>query len=246
MKKQTQIYLALTLLGVILIGLGCGISIFEISTYQIANYNTDATASDLPPLEKETQLLEASLTGDAQFKLDTNHWLLQSYDIQYDNTLTDKVLIQLDYPKGLYHAYLEHPTSQDGNYYFLSVRSDDFATFRLLLQTAKEGYILNDMPPIKMTLTMSETQAKNFKLNEEQDKAELAEQTQEEQSEVNYLNDQLEEQSEVYQQQIDSMQEQYQTELDTMQQEYDTQLQQKEEQIEQLQQQLDDIRNSLN
>lgn len=34
MKKSTQIYLALTLIGVILIGLGCGISIFEISNYK--------------------------------------------------------------------------------------------------------------------------------------------------------------------------------------------------------------------
>lgn len=69
-------------------------------------------------------------------------------------------MIQLDYPKGCIMLIWSILPARDGNYYFLSVRSDDFAPFRLLLQTAKEGYILNDMPPIQMTLIMSEAQAK--------------------------------------------------------------------------------------
>lgn len=253
MKKQTQIYLALTLLGVILIGLGCGISVFEISDYKVADYNTDIVDADLPPLEMETQILEAPLTGNGQFKLDTEYWYYHnsgiandSFDIQYDNTLTDKVCIEVSYPKGLYDFYLDHPTAEQNNYYILTAQQDDFSAFRLLLQTAKDGYIISDLPSVKLKLTMSEAQAKNFKLNEERDKAEAIEQAQRQQDDINDLNFQMEQQQEEYQQQITDLQEQYQTELTTIQEEYNTRLQQKDEQINQLQQQLDDVRNSLN
>lgn len=247
MKKQTQIYLALTLLGVILIGLGCGISVFEISNYKMADYNTDTITADLPPLEMETQTLEASLTGNEQFKLDVhNWWMLNGHELQYDNSLKDKVLVQISYPKNLYHFYLNHPTTSNVNYYTLSAQSDDLAMFRLLLKTAKDGYIISDMPPIKLTLIMSEAQAKNFKLNEEQEKSEAAEQAEYEQDAINDLNNQIEQQSNDYQQQITDLQEQYQTDLNTIREEYEDQLLQKDEEINQLQQQLDDVRNSLN
>ena len=258
MKKQTQIYLALTLIAVILIGLGCGISVFEISNYKMADYNTDTIAADLPPLELETQTLEAPLTGNEQFKLDIHTWwMLNGHELQYDNSLKDKVLVQISYPKNLYHFYLDHPTTANVNYYTLSAQSDDLAMFRLLLQTAKNGYIISDMPPIKLTLIMSEAQAKNFKLNEEQLKAEAAEQADYEQSELDNLHNQMQQQQEQYQSELTTVQEQYQNQLTDLQEQYDSQvtvmqedyeaqLEQKDEQINQLQQQLNDIRNSLN
>lgn len=251
MKKQTQIYLALTLIAVILIGLGCGISVFEISNYKMADYNTDTIAADLPPLELETQTLEAPLTGNEQFKLDVhNWWMLNGHELQYDNSLKDKVLVQISYPKNLYHFYLNHPTTANVNYYTLSAQSDDLAMFRLLLQTAKNGYIISDMPPIKLTLIMSEAQAKNFKLNEEQLKAEAAEQADYEQDRLSNMQEQYENQlstvQEQYENQKTALQEQYDSQITAMQENYEAQLEQKDEQINQLQQQLDDIRNSLN
>ncbi len=71
MKKSSQIYLALTLIGVILIGLGCGISIFEISNYKTADYRTNFSDAALPMVEMTTETLEAPLSGSGQFKLIT-------------------------------------------------------------------------------------------------------------------------------------------------------------------------------
>ena len=165
--------------------------------------------------------------------------MLNGHEVQYDNSLKDKVLVQISYPKNLYHFYLDHPTTANVNYYTLSAQSDDLAMFRLLLQTAKNGYIISDMPPIKLTLIMSEAQAKNFKLNEEQLKAEAAEQ-------ADYEQDRLSNMQEQYENQLSTVQEQYDSQITAMQENYEAQLEQKDEQINQLQQQLDDIRNSLN
>ena len=176
--------------------------------------------------------------------------MLNGHELQYDNSLKDKVLVQISYPKNLYHFYLDHPTTANVNYYTLSAQSDDLAMFRLLLQTAKNGYIISDMPPIKLTLIMSEAQAKNFKLNEEQLKAEAAEQSEYEQDRLSNMQEQYENQlstvQEQYENQKTDLQEQYNSQITAMQENYEAQLEQKDEQINQLQQQLDDIRNSLN
>lgn len=251
MKKQNKLYLSLILLGVILIGLGCGVSVFELSGYKMIHYDTDSIAAELPPLELESQSLEAPLTDSTQFKLDANEWLLRSgFDIQYDNTLQDKVLLQLEYPKELYHIELLHPTDEHSNYYVLNTRTDEFAAFRLALAACKDGYIIDDMPGIKLTLVMNEAQAKNFKLNEEQEKADAAEEATYEQGVIESVQEEYElritEIQEQYQSDLTNQQENYDAQLEETQANYEEALQQKNEEIAQLQQQLDDVRNSLN
>lgn len=255
-KRSTQIYLALVLLGTVLIGLGCGISVFEISGYRTADYSVTQPDPALPALELATKTLEAPLNSDSQFKLNYYSWYNSGYDVQIDNTLQDKVLIQITGPKDLYDYYL---TQEGPNYYRLDFSSRPFESMQLFLQTAKEGYIIYDMPPIQVTLLMNEAQAKNFKLNEERDRAnEMA---------SNY-EERLQEQEERYQEQLNSLDEQRNTQLEDMQESYENQLlelqQQYEEQLSQkeeeltslqeqyeekiisMQEQLDAVRSSLN
>ncbi len=59
MRKAMRIYLILTLVGVILVGLGCGISVFEMSTYQTADYSAADADASLPAIEMSTKTLEA-------------------------------------------------------------------------------------------------------------------------------------------------------------------------------------------
>ncbi len=248
MKKSTQIYLALTLIGVILIGLGCGISIFEISNYKTADYRTNFSDAALPMVEITTETLEAPLSGSGQFKLDYYPWYDSDYDVQIDNSLQDKVLVQITGPKGLYNYHLTKVTQENSNYYQLYLEGRDLESFQLMLKAAKEGYIINNLPPVKVTLLMSEAQAKNFKLNEERNRAsEMASdyeermQTMEEQ-----YQEQLIELEEQRQTQWEEQQQSYETRINELQQQYEEQLMEKEEQIEMLQQQIEDIRSSLN
>ena len=161
---STTLYIWLTIIGIVLIGLGCGISVFELSEYKIANYRAIPMDTSLPQVEKQTITLEASYQNGEQFKLDSNDWHISSYDIQYDNSLKDKVIIEVTAPKDLYHAYL---ITQNENHYYLQLNEDITGALRFVLQMAKEGYIPENPPPVTLTLTMSEAQAKNFKLNEE-------------------------------------------------------------------------------
>ena len=168
MRKAMRIYLILTLVGVILVGLGCGISVFEMSTYQTADYSAADADASLPAIEMSTKTLEAPLSGNSQFKLDYYRWNDSKYEVEIDNSLQDKVLIQVTGPKDLYNYYL----NQEGtNYYNLYFESRPFESFHFFLKTAKEGYFVSNPPPIQVTLRMNEAQAKNFKLNEERELA---------------------------------------------------------------------------
>lgn len=248
MKKSTQIYLALTLIGVILIGLGCGISIFEISNYKTADYRTDLTDVSLPLLEMTTETLEAPLNGDGQFKLDYYPWYDSDYAVQIDNSLQDKVLVQITGPKNLYSYHLNPITAEGSNYYQLYLESRGLESFQLVLKAAKEGYIINNLPSIKVTLLMNEAQAKNFKLNEERNRAsEMASDYEERMQAVEeQYQEQLAALEEQQQTQWEEQQQSYETQLNELQQQYEEQLMQKDEQIELLQQQLEAVRASLN
>jgi vacuolar-type H+-ATPase subunit I/STV1 len=237
MKNLTKIYITLALLGAILIGLGCGISIFEISTFKTADYHNDAIASSLPPLEYTTQTLEVTLTGDTPFQLD-NYWDV-TFTIQVDDTLQDKVLLQIESAGGCTDFYLDQ---RDTNYYVLSFLSNDLEKFRLALQLAKEGYILQDLPPAKVTILMNQKQADQFQLNERSNQTQTIETSYQES---------LDEMEDVYQERINALEEQKQDELDAkqteydsqleqMQQDYDAQLQAKDDEIADLQQQLEE------
>lgn len=257
MKKLFQssriIYLLLTVLGIVCIGLGCGISVFELSDYKTANYRAVPADPDLPLLEMQTTTLEAAYEKGAQFKLDATDWCFSSYDIQYDNSLNDKVRIEVTAPKDLYNVYL---TTQGENYYFLHCNADDFSRFRFMLDMSKDGYIPENLPPVTMTLTMSETQAKNFKLNEERYKTAETETAYQEQlnDEREAHNQQLRDLQEQYNQQIADLQEQHQEQIQNMQEEHNTRIeelqenfnQQQEEQRQQYEQQISDLQEQLN
>lgn len=257
-KKTFSLYVILTILGVVCIGLGCGISVFELSEYKIADYRSISTDASQPQLKNEVITLEAPLSGSEPFKLDATHWNMSGFNIQYDNTLTDKVIIEVTVPENVYNISLYQQDNMKQNYYYLECDPDEFGLMRLSLDLAKQGYILNNYPRAQVTLFMSETQAKNFKLNEMRDTIDALQQShyeevqaQQEQhhSEMHTLNEQNEQQIQTMQEQFDeqmqSLNEQHEEQLATIREQYEIQLQQKDEQIENLNQQLDEVRNSL-
>ncbi|MBR2008597.1 MAG: hypothetical protein IJ936_00575 [Peptococcaceae bacterium] len=211
-KTSTTLYILLTIFGVVLIGLGGAISVFELGEYKMANYRALPADPDLPPIEMQTTTLEANYEKGAQFKLDSTDWFVESYDIQYDNNLKDKVIIDVTAPKELYDVYL---ITQGENHYYLNCSVDAFNAFYRTLDLAKENYILEDIPPVTLKLTMSEAQAKNFKLNEERYKDQEARQSYNEQ-----LNTVLTE----YNEQLDAARNEYNERLTERQNEYDEQL----------------------
>ena len=246
-KKTFSIYVLLTILGVVCIGLGCGISTFELSNYKIADYSSISATASQPQLKSEVITLEAPLSSSEPFQLDATHWNARGFDIQYDNTLTDKVLIEVTAPEDIYSISLHQADMTQKNYYYLECDPDEFALMRLALNLAKQGYIANNYPPAEVKLIMSEAQAKNFKLNEMQSKIDALEQhyyseieTQQEQ-----YNHQLSDVHTQFNEQIAMMNEQHEEELASIRQQYEDQLMQKNEEIENLHQQLNEVRNSL-
>ena len=270
-KTSTTLYILLTIVGVVLIGLGGAISVFELGEYKMANYRALPADSDLPPMEMQTITLEAAYEKGAQFKLDSTDWFVGSYDIQYDNNLKDKVIIDVIAPKELYDVYL---ITQGENHYYLNCSVDAFNAFYRTLDLVKENYILEDIPPVTLKLTMSETQAKNFKLNEERYKDQEARQSYNEQLNEarteyteqlnqarteyteqlnqtrNEYNEQLNNQRNEYTAQIEQMQEEYNNKIQEMQTQHDTRIEETrkeyERRIAELEMQLNDARNALN
>lgn len=257
MKKSTQIYLALTLIGVILIGLGSGITVFEISNYKTADYTAATLDPNLPPLETNTETLEVSLQGNDPFQLNTYGWIYDTnHDVRIDNTLENKVLIEVTQPKDLYNLHLSY---EDKNTYTLYGESRDLDMFRLILQTAKEGYLIHNLPDLHITLVMNDAQAQKFTLNKERDRtAAIEENYRDEISSIQENHqDELSNLHERYQNEMDTLRENYENQLEDIRQNYENQLEnlrgtqeqqleEKQNQIEQLQQQLEDIRSSLN
>lgn len=257
-KKTFSLYVILSILGIVCIGLGCGITVFELSEYKTADYRSVSSDDSIPQLKSEVITLEASLTGSEPFKLDATHWNTKGYDIQYDNTLTDKVIIEVTAPEDIYHVALYRQNMQIDNYYYLECTPNEFSLIRLSLALAKQGYIPYNYPPAEVKLIMSEAQAKNFKLNEMQDTIQSMEDThyaevQAYQEQHNKQISELTEQNEQhiqnlqnqYDEQIAMMNEQHEEQLETIRQQYEDQLVQKNEEIENLQQQLNNVRNSL-
>ena len=270
-KTSTTLYILLTIVGVLLIGLGGAISVFELGEYKMANYRALPADPDLPPIEMQTTTLEANYEKGAQFKLDSTDWFVESYDIQYDNNLKDKVIIDVIAPKELYDVYL---ITQGENHYYLNCSVDAFNAFYRTLDLAKENYILEDIPPVTLKLTMSEAQAKNFKLNEERYKNQEARQSYNEQLNEarteyteqlnqarteyteqlnqtrNEYNEQLNNQRNEYTAQIEQMQEEYNNKIQEMQTQHDTRMEETREEYErriaELEMQLNDARNALN
>ena len=270
-KTSTTLYILLTIVGVVLIGLGGAISVFELGEYKMANYRALPADPDLPPMEMQTITLEAAYEKGAQFKLDSTDWFVGSYDIQYDNNLKDKVIIDVTAPKELYDVYL---ITQGENHYYLNCSVDAFNAFYRTLDLAKENYILEDIPPVTLKLTMSETQAKNFKLNEERYKNQEARQSYNEQLNEarteyteqlnqarteyteqlnqtrNEYNEQLNNQRNEYTAQIEQMQEEYNNKIQEMQTQHDTRMEETRKEydrrIAELEMQLNDARNALN
>lgn len=242
-------YLVLTILGIICIGLGAGIAVFEVSEYKMANYQANPADPALPQLEMKTTTLEAYDETGAPIKLDATDWCLESYEIQYDNSLNDKIIIEVTAPNDLYAVEL---IKQGPNYYMLHCMPDDFRSLRFSLNLAKDGYILGNYPLATMTLTMSEAQAKQFQLNEERFKASEDDTRQELQDLQQQYEEQTRDLEDTNIQQVQTMEQEYEAHLEELQnnfeterQQYEEQLEEKEQEIVALQQQLDNIRNSL-
>ena len=270
-KSSATLYIWLTVIGVVLIGAGCGISVFELSEYKTANYRALPLDPALPQVEMQTTTLEASYEKGEQFKLDIDQWNITGYDIQYDNSLKDKVIIEVTAPKELYNVYL---TTDTENHYYLHCEEDIFGVFRYTLDLAKDSFIPEYLPPVTLKLTMSEAQAKNFKLNEELYKAQEAandyreelniarteyneqlnqartEYTEQLNQTRNEYNEQLNNQRNEYTAQIEQMQEEYNNKIQEMQTQHDTRMEETrkeyERRIAELEMQLNDARNALN
>lgn len=271
LKTSASLYIWLTIIAIVLIGAGCGISIFELSEYKTANYRALPLDPALPQLELQTTTLEATYEKDAQFKLDTSQWNITDYNIQYDNTLKDKVIIEVTAPKELYNVYL---TTYTENHYYLHCEEDIFGAFRYTLDLAKDNFVPEYLPPVTITLTMNEAQAKNFKLNEEYYKSQEAANDYREElniarteynEQLNQLHTEYTEQlnsqrteyteqlsliQEEHTAQINSLQQEHTQQIEDLRQQYDGQLEENrihyENRIAELEQQLDNVRNSLN
>lgn len=255
MKKGTKLFLSLTVAGMILIGLGCGIAVFELSNYKTLDYYY-GVSDDLPAIEMTTTTLEAPLAGSEPFQLDATDWnFTGGYDVQYDNSLTDKIIIEVTAPKDLYQIALEH---LDGNSYYLSCELRELKVLHLSLQMAKEQYLIERLPKVHCTIYMSEAQASQFRLNGMRDRIDSLEETyqmqikdtqqqyhQQLETQQQDYEDRLTQQQETYDQQIQQMEEQHQEQVNQLEQQYQQQLHEKDQQIEQLQQQLDHVRTSL-
>ena len=243
-KKTFSLYVILTILGVVCIGLGCGISVFELSEYKIADYRSVSTDAGQPQLKTVVITLEAPLSGSEPFKLDATHWNMGGFDIQYDNTLTDKVIIEVTVPENVYNISLYQQDTTKQNYYYLECDPDEFGLMRLSLDLAKQGYIPNNYPAAQVKLIMSEAQAKNFKLNEMRDTIDAMQQShfEEVQAQQDQHHEELQALTEQNEQQLQSMQEQFneqiqtlnnqhEEQLETIREQYEMQLQQKDETI---------------
>ncbi len=245
-KKTFRIYVILTILGIVSIGLGCGISVFELSNYKTINYHSNQLDADVSQIEMHTVELEAVLQdSDKPFYLDATDWYFDGgYDIQYDNDLNDRVLIQVTAPADLYNVSLN---AGGTNEFFLDCEPDEFQMIRSALALAKEGYLPQNYPLAKVKLTMSEEQAKNFQLNEMRDKRVAMEQSHQEELNLiqNNYQQQINDLNQQYSSQIDDMQVQHQEQIDTLQEQYEQQLNQKDEQIQNLQNQLNEARGAL-
>lgn len=257
-KKTFSMYVLLSILGVVCIGLGCGISVFELSEYKVADYRAVSPNDSLPQLKSEVITLEAPLSGNEPFKLDASSWYMNGYDIQYDNSLTDKVIIEVTAPEDFYSISLQKADMQQENYYYLDVTIDEFSLMRFALGLAKQGYIPENCPPAEVKLIMSETNAKNFKLNQQRDEVNALEQSYQDelQTQQEHYNEQLNEvhtqydeqlqmTQEQHAEQIQNLNQQHEEQLQAVREQYEEQLMLKEDEIHNLQQQLNDVRSSL-
>lgn len=220
-----ELYIWLTIIGIILIGLGCGISVFELSQYKTANYRALPVDPALPPVELYTTTLEAAYEKDAQFKLDAADWNFSKIEIQCNNSLTDKVLMEITAPKDLYNIYL---TKSSANHYFLHCDEDMFEAFHYTLELAKDNWVPEYLPPVTVKLIMNEAQAKQFQLNEERYKAQDTEQQYREQ--LNKVRNE-------YNEQLNAARSEYTEALNTQRTEYTEQLNQLQEELTQMQEQ---------
>ena len=228
-KSSATLYIWLTVIGVVLIGAGCGISVFELSEYKTANYRALPLDPALPQVEMQTTTLEASYEKGEQFKLDIDQWNITGYDIQYDNSLKDKVIIEVTAPKELYNVYL---TTDTENHYYLHCEEDIFGVFRYTLDLAKDSFIPEYLPPVTLKLTMSEAQAKNFKLNEELYKAQEAANDYREELNIarTEYNEQLNQQRNEYTEQLHNQRMEYDEQVANMRTEYHQQINDLQEQ----------------
>lgn len=245
MKKRTTMYLSLTVAGRSSSVLAA-VSAFLSSAITRQRITTMFLSDTLPAIEMTTTTLEAPLAGSEPFQLDSMDWnFTGGYDVQYDNSLTDKVIIEVTAPKELYQIALEH---LDGNSYYLACELRELEALRLTLQVAKEQYLIERLPKVHCTIYMSEAQASQFRLNGMRDRIDSLEETYQMQIEdtQQQYHQQLETQQQDYEDRLTQQQETHDQQVQQMEQQYQEQLQQKDEQIEQLQQQLDNVRSSLN
>ena len=159
----------------------------------------------------------------------TKQWNITGYDIQYDNSLKDKVIIEVTAPKELYNVYL---TTDTENHYYLHCEEDIFGVFRYTLDLAKDSFIPEYLPPVTLKLTMSEAQAKNFKLNEELYKAQEAANDYREELNIarTEYNEQLNQQRNEYTEQLHNQRMEYDEQVANMRTEYHQQINDLQEQ----------------
>lgn len=243
MKKSTRVCLSLIAISLVLIGLGCGIAVFEFSNYKIADYRTEQLDS-LPPLEWTQQDFIIPLQKDAPVVLEL--YAAENICYDYDETIKDQLTVHIENVTGVPDCSLNSITDANGHY-SLNCSWKDFSELKQFLRLAKEGYVLQSLPPVSVIIRMNPADADRIQVNPPFDTAVSGDNT-EEDLQIFY-----EEQLQAQQEQHMAELEERDVQLGEMQQLYEEQLAQKEEaiqeltlELENLQAQLDRIRASVN
>ena len=229
MKKSTRIYFSLIAVSLVLIGLGCGIAVFEFSNYKTADYRY-GESNALPPLEWSQQDVTLPLQKDAPVILE----LYAAGDIQYDydETLKDRIELHIENVAGVPDCYFNSITDAVPHY-SLDCSWNDFSELKQFLRLAKEGYILQSLPPVSVTIRMNPADADRIQVNPPFDASIQG-------------SDAEEDLRNFYEEQLQEQQETHEYELEELHRVYDEQLAQKDEEIQSLTTELEDLQEQLN
>lgn len=235
MKKATRFYLIAIAISLVLIGLGCGISVFEFSTYKAADYHTDS-ANALPPLAWNTQDVTIPLQEDQPLILE----LYAAEDIQYDydDSMNGQVVLHIENVEDVPECSL-NKVSDNVPHYYLDCYWNDFSEFKLFMQLAKEGYILNALPGVHITIHLNPADKDRIQVNPPFD-ASVEKSDMEEDLRTSF-EEQLQEQQEQHMAEL----EEKDMQIAEVQQLYEEQLAQKDEEIQSLTMELDELKAQL-
>lgn len=214
MKK----WLSMMLIGVLLLGIGSGVAIVEMSHYTFGDYTSKETF---------TAVTVVDLSAGYPVVFENNGY---AYEVVIDSTLGDQA--RIEYPT--YNFLTINLYNSGENHLYLSTNSNSFGIFGIILDELKEGRVFSfSSTDVKVKLYLNETYAKSLSRYSDRDHQEQSEEYQQ----------QMDQQSEEYQQQINQQAEEYQQQIDEQAEQYQQQIDALQQELEQLQQKLDELNN---